>query len=64
MFNIDTIRNTVFGELGDNVQLYFDIEGILVAKDVIYVGVIRWHQDNKHIEQNMYKVIEEIKAQM
>jgi hypothetical protein len=78
MFNIDTIRNTVFGELGDNVQLYFDIEGILVSKtktfpvgyitdhkkDVIYVGVIRWHQDKKMIEQNMYDVIEQIKNEI
>jgi hypothetical protein len=72
------IRNTVFGELGDNVQLYFVLEGIIVAKtktftvngytdhkkDQIIAGLIRWHQDHKYIEQNMYEVIEQIKAKL
>jgi len=78
MFYIDTIRNTVFGELGDNVQLYFTLEGIVVAKtktftvngytdhkkDQIIAGIIRWHEDNKYVAQNMYDVIEQIKSEL
>ena len=77
MYNIDTIRNTVLDELGDNVQLYFALEGIIVAKtktfpvngytdhkkDQIIVGVIHWHKDSKYITQNMYNVIEQIKEE-
>jgi hypothetical protein len=79
MFNIDTIRNVMFNELGDNVQLYLTDQGILVSKKVLgrvndylidhkrdryLVGMLRPHYDRKMVEQNMDEVIKQIKAQM